>query len=45
MKEHEGKTDMSRPLILLVLGSSLSDDIGASNLVVKHLIDGSLPLP
>ena len=45
MKEHEGKTDMEAVAInpSMVLGSSLSDDIGASNLVVKRLIDGSLP--
>ena len=45
MKEHEGKTDMEAVAInpSMVFGSSLSDDIGASNLVVKRLIDGSLP--
>ncbi len=46
MKEHEGKTDMEAVAInpSMVFGSSLSDDIGASNLVIKRLIDGSLPV-
>ena len=46
MKENEGKTDMEAVAInpSMVFGSSLSDDIGASNLVIKRLIDGSLPV-
>ena len=45
MKEHEGKTDMEAVAInpSMVFGSSLSDDIGASNIVIKRLIDGSMP--
>jgi len=46
MKEHEGNTDMEAVAInpSMVFGSSLSDDIGASNLVIKRLIDRSLPV-
>ena len=45
MKEHEGNTDMESVAIKpsLVFGSSLSDDIGASNILVKRLIDGAMP--
>ena len=45
MKEHEGKTDMEAVAInpSMVFGQSLSDDVGASNLVIKTLINGSLP--
>ena len=45
MKEHEGKTDMEAVAInpSMVFGNSLSDDIGASNILVKRLIDGSMP--
>ena len=45
MSENKNKTDMQAVTInpSMVFGPSLSDDIGASNLVVKRLIDGSLP--
>jgi len=45
MKEHEGKTDMEAVAInpSMVFGKSLSNDYGTSNLVIKRLIDGSLP--
>ena len=45
MSENKDKTDMQAVTInpSMVFGPSLSDDIGASNLVVKRLIDGSLP--
>tara|TARA_B100000579_G_scaffold282181_1_gene233646 strand:+ start:234 stop:1229 length:996 start_codon:yes stop_codon:yes gene_type:complete len=45
MKEHQGKTDMEAVAInpSMVFGKSLSNDYGTSNLVIKRLIDGSLP--
>jgi dihydroflavonol-4-reductase len=46
MKEHEGKTDMEAVAInpSMVFGNSLSNDIGASNILIKRLIDGSMPV-
>ena len=45
MKQHEEKTDMEAVAInpSMVFGKSLSNDYGTSNLVIKRLIDGSLP--
>ena len=45
MKKNRDKTNMQAVAInpSLVVGESLSNDVGTSNLVVKRMIDGSLP--
>ncbi len=45
MEKNKDKTDMQAVAInpSLVVGESLSNDVGTSNLVVKRMIDGSLP--